>query len=259
MNGNKFMRNVKIYYLNSETFKTDGLLSFSEGREFKSEKRLRQFCLGRFLIKHVLCSDYGVEAPEIGIKNEKPYLVNGDVYFSLSHSKNIVMAAFAPFEVGLDIEYMKGRDFDAIYRYLERKSERPDPDNFYRFWTKYEAEIKLQSEPVSWFCTKLTLGRSCGGVPAGVRQCSVDGDFSGGGRGDDRSFLYAEYNDDGGTSGRCGFSSNSDSGSHHCSYGSRIDKNKAVERPVFGTQDEFMISVCAAEGKDGTPVIREVL
>ena len=151
------MQQVKIYYLNSNSFPSEGLSGFSEGRDFKSEKRMRQFCLGRFLIKHVLSSVYGVESPEIALKNKKPYLVDGDVYFSLSHSKNIVMAAFAPFEVGLDIEFMRGRDFEAIYRYLKRRTddgEKPDTETFYRFWTKYEAEIKLQKEPVSWFCTR---------------------------------------------------------------------------------------------------------
>lgn len=153
------MHRVKIFFLNADTFlsamNTQYLLGFSEGREFKSEKRMKQFCLGRFLLKYVLKKIYKIQEPEIRVKNEKPYLVNGDILFSLSHSKNLIIAAFAPFELGLDVEYMKGRDFESIYRYLKRKSDNPDTDTFYRFWTKYEAEIKLQKEPASWFCTKL--------------------------------------------------------------------------------------------------------
>ena len=131
------------------------LLQYSEGRAFKTEKRMVQFCLGRFLLKHVLEHAYGIKSPKIAVQNRKPYVENGDIKFSLSHSKNIIIAAFAPFELGLDIEYMKGRDFDAICNYLERKTGNQDAETFYRFWTKYEAGIKLQSDPVSWFSTKL--------------------------------------------------------------------------------------------------------
>lgn len=148
------MKNLRIYYVNAEKFSTKDLSVYADGHKFKSEKRLKEYCLGRFLVKYVLSSVYGVNAPEIGVKNRKPYLINGDIYFSLSHSKNIIMCVFAPFDVGLDIEFMKGRDFDSIYRYLERKCEKPDTESFYRFWTKYEAEIKLQKKAISWFCER---------------------------------------------------------------------------------------------------------
>lgn len=153
------MHTVKIFYLNSEEFLIKmgekRLLEYSEGRVFKSEKRMVQLCLGRFLIKHVLENEYGIHSPVISVQNRKPYLENGDIKFSLSHSKNIIIAAFAHYELGLDIEFMKGRDFESICSYLERKTGNPDADTFYRFWTKYEAGIKLQNDPVSWFSTKL--------------------------------------------------------------------------------------------------------
>ena len=85
------MHTVKIFYLNSEEFLIKmgkkRLLEYSEGRVFKSEKRMVQFCLGRFLIKHVLENKYGIHSPVISVQNRKPYLENGDIkYVDLSTS-----------------------------------------------------------------------------------------------------------------------------------------------------------------------------
>lgn len=120
-----------------------------EGREFKCEKRRTEFALGRFLLKYVLEHHYNIEKPKIILKNKKPVLENNELFFSLSHTKNIVLAAFDDVPVGIDIEVMKERNFDMIYRFWKKTQESVDKKTFYKLWTEYEAQVKLQQESES--------------------------------------------------------------------------------------------------------------
>ena len=55
--------------------------------------------------------------------------------------------------LGLDLEYMKDRDFKSL---LERYNINSDSkDIFYQFWTEYEASIKIQAETKQKLCFKL--------------------------------------------------------------------------------------------------------
>lgn len=139
---------MEIYYINSEDFlkthDTDFLRRFSDGREFNSVKRFVQYSIGRYLVKFVAKKIYGITDTEIVIESDKPKFKNGEMFFSISHSGKYVAAAFDKSECGLDIEEMKPRDFKAF-------SDRYDKDfqsaeDFYQFWTAYEAEIKLQQK-----------------------------------------------------------------------------------------------------------------
>lgn len=147
------MNNIEIYFINSENIAKFELNIFSKylkNKEFKSEKRKLQFCLGRFLTEKVLNSK-GIKNVEFLIKNNKPYVENSPVYFSISHSKNIVLVAFANCEVGADIEFMKQRNFKEIFKHFNYNTNDLSKENFYKFWTQHEAKIKLQQEPVSTF------------------------------------------------------------------------------------------------------------
>ncbi len=139
---------MEIYYINTDEFlktrDTDYLLRYAEGREFKSFKRFTQFAMGRFLVKTVAKKLYGLADTEIVIENDKPKFKNGGIFFSISHSGNFVAAAFDTAECGLDIEEMKQRDFEALSARYDREFH--TAEDFYKFWTEYEAEIKLQQK-----------------------------------------------------------------------------------------------------------------
>lgn len=152
---------MEIYFIDTEIFlKTFGeestklLSEFLGDMKFRSEKRRKEYCFGRFLLQYVLRNRYGVENPEIVVEDKKPRLKDLSVHFSLSHSKNIVLAAFDDAPVGVDIEFMKERDFKSVLAYFKIDSKVKNKEDFYRFWTAYEAKIKLQSEPVSFYTTK---------------------------------------------------------------------------------------------------------
>lgn len=148
---------IKVFYFDKNKvinkIPREVLFEYLDGRVFASEKRQIEFCLGRFLIKNVLKNIYDVQNLKIIIKNNKPVLENGGVHFSLSHSKDIVLCAFSYMPVGADVEYMKERDFSELCaRYNLSEISK---DSFYDFWTKYEAQIKLQTTPVSVYTEKI--------------------------------------------------------------------------------------------------------
>ena len=149
------MNNIEIYYINTDNLTEFNLNFFSKylkNKNFKSEKRKIQFCLGRFIAEKVLQTK-GFKNFEILTKNNKPYIKNNPIYFSISHSNNIVLVAFADCEIGADIEFMKQRNFKELYRRLDIDTNDLSIENFYKFWTQYEAKIKLQQEP----CTTHTI------------------------------------------------------------------------------------------------------
>jgi len=97
---------------------------------------------GRFLVEHVSRSVYKIEDTEIQVKNKKPYFVNADLHFSISHSKDFAAVCFDNQPVGFDLEYKKERDFEALLK--RYKVPAKDAKNiFYRFWCEYEAKLKL--------------------------------------------------------------------------------------------------------------------
>ena len=131
---------MKIFYIEFEN--TQGI----------SKKKL-QSKLGRHLTKEVARIFYNIENTEIIVENNKPKFKNADLCFNISHSNNLVAIAFDEMSLGLDIEYMKERDFKALLKRYNIDSN--DKNLFYQFWTEYEASIKIQSETKQKLCFKL--------------------------------------------------------------------------------------------------------
>ena len=114
---------MEIYYLKKEDFlnsvNIESLEKFSDGREYKSREKYLEHLCGLFLVKFVAKNLYGVENTEIILKNHKPYFKNHKLNFSISHSNNIVMAAFNNRNIGLDVEYMYPRDYLCVIHISE--------------------------------------------------------------------------------------------------------------------------------------------
>ncbi|MBA3582053.1 MAG: 4'-phosphopantetheinyl transferase superfamily protein [Gammaproteobacteria bacterium] len=77
----------------------------------------------------------------------KPYLINqfNAWQFNLSHSKDIISCAISQQSIGLDIEYIRQRNYQQFSTYLADSI--PDFDKlnlqeFYQHWTALEAVIK---------------------------------------------------------------------------------------------------------------------
>lgn len=76
----------------------------------------------------------------------KPYVKGGGLWFSLSHTKGAVCAAFSPQgEVGADIEPRSRRISEGLYARVLSESERAQvhsAEDFLRAWVRKEAFLK---------------------------------------------------------------------------------------------------------------------
>lgn len=107
---------------------------------YKSEKRNIESQLGRFFTRYIASNIYKVENTEIAVKDKKPYFMNSDICFSISHSNEVIGVVFSDEEIGLDIEQFKQRDLNRLSDYFKKSFK--TLDEFYQYWTLYEANYK---------------------------------------------------------------------------------------------------------------------
>ena len=145
---------MEIYYININNFKNkhniDILNSYAD-IELKTEKRFYEYTIGRYLVKKVATEFYNIIDTEIitTIKG-KPIFKNANLHFSISHSNEIIIACFDNSNCGIDIEYMKKRNFSKLSNYFNQQFS--TKEDFYKFWTLKEAAYKLGSTANS-FCS----------------------------------------------------------------------------------------------------------
>lgn len=151
---------MEIFYLKkSEFFKSinrESLEYFSDNRKYTSDEKYLEHLSGLFLTKFIAKHFYKISDFKIERRDNKPFFKNGGVFFSISHSKDIVLVAFNNENVGVDVELIRNRsNYKAIMERFGEKIDNPTLEDFYKFWTLYESEIKLNSEKKSWFCSKM--------------------------------------------------------------------------------------------------------
>ena len=89
-------------------------------------------------------------------ERDKPYLADGSLYFSVSHSGDIVAIATDERELGVDVEVIPSTDrlkiADRFYHPTERDyvHSSDDPERaFCRVWTRKESYLKCTGEGIS--------------------------------------------------------------------------------------------------------------
>ena len=150
---------MKIFYLKKSEFlpavDVKTLEFLDDGRNYQSlDKKLEHLC-GLFLIKFIAKNIYNIENLEIEIRNHKPFFKDSNIFFSISHSEDIVLVAIDDCEIGADVEYIQDRNYLPIMKRYGCECENPSLKDFYRFWTKHEAKIKLGKDYISSFSTIL--------------------------------------------------------------------------------------------------------
>lgn len=148
---------MDIFFVNSNIFNNTEIewIIQNFGNDYKSLKRLEEYALSRFVVKSIAENFYKKNNSDIAIKNKKPYFIDNDLHFSISHSNDIILAAFDSENIGADIEFIKNRNFEKIFDYYKLNPAKKDAETFYRFWTEYEAEFKLQEIPQSKLSVRL--------------------------------------------------------------------------------------------------------
>ena len=127
---------MKIFYLN--------LSSYDLPQMSRTERKKLQSQLGRYIVDYVANFYYNVKDREVVEENGKPKFLHCDLCFNISHSNDIVLAAFDSMPLGVDVEFMRERNFRELFAHYGIRAD--GRELFYRFWTNLEAKIKIQAE-----------------------------------------------------------------------------------------------------------------
>lgn len=153
-----YMYYVKTVEKMEETEFNFLLSRISEPRRLNAIKKKRisdqiQAIITELLVKYILQEIYKINTTELKFfkgKYGKPF-VNLPIQFNISHSGNIIIAAFSETsEIGIDIEQVKQIPIEIFkpiflkeeYKYIQNQPEKQRLNIFYKFWTLKESYIK---------------------------------------------------------------------------------------------------------------------
>ena len=138
-------------------------------KSFKFEKGKMQ-SLGVGLLLQLACEEMGLGGADEHVaygENGKPYLADfPNVHFNLSHSGERVMGVISPFEVGCDVEIIKGDRGKLAERFFKPEesawikhfeSLESQSEAFYRLWTLKECYMKVTGRGMSLMPDKFAL------------------------------------------------------------------------------------------------------
>ncbi len=116
----------------------------------KNADAKRRSLQGELLIKELLQKEFNVKNPIIcQDKNGRPYVKNSDIFISIAHSNDLVVAAADFKSVGIDVEKLKPNSLKAANRFClpnEKEYIFKNADlslyRFYEVWTAKEAYFK---------------------------------------------------------------------------------------------------------------------
>lgn len=127
-----------------------------------TDKRKKEFCTARALLRHHLATVHQIPAEEVLINlpgERAPGLtISGtDYYISISHSADAVAVALSlDHKIGVDLEQLKPRkNLQALQRNFVVFSQTGDQlKDFYRCWTQSEAYCKFSGRALLEILTK---------------------------------------------------------------------------------------------------------
>lgn len=142
----------------------------SEEERFRGFRFIRaedqqKFFFSRYVLRTVLSYYFNISPKKIVFsfgQNGKPFILNSDIKFNLSHSGNcILLGVMMNTEIGVDVEIMgKKHDFLALAKRFftasefnairQSCSENERMAAFYRCWTRKEAFVKATGSGLSF-------------------------------------------------------------------------------------------------------------
>jgi 4'-phosphopantetheinyl transferase len=109
------------------------------------------------------------------LRGGKPFFKHSEIHFSLSHTADKILAAFARFAIGVDVEMstrkvsfeaVARRYFDPLeYAFLATCSEADMQSMFFRMWVRKEAAVKLTGEGLALGLRKVRVDPTQEGWP----------------------------------------------------------------------------------------------
>lgn len=107
------------------------------------------------LLTKVLQENYIANKEIIYNAYGKPYLKNNELYFNISHDKNITVLVTSDKEIGVDLEYLTYRPsvvkkyFNLKEQNIIKKSRRTEYD-FTKIWVMKEAYVKMKGMGITY-------------------------------------------------------------------------------------------------------------
>ena len=137
----------------------------------KSASAIRLALASKIVLKRFYAANFNGDSSEIFdqiVKHQsnKPYILNSDIHFNISHSKDLVVIAWGHMPLGIDIERNRECNYKVaskVFSPCEQNMVIEDPTLFTKIWTLKESYIKaaskeIQPKPLE-FCVCEHLGR----------------------------------------------------------------------------------------------------
>ena len=139
-------------YSNAFALMSDLRKAEVERMRFEGDKK--RSVLGEWLARKAVSALCGLSEKDIlfaKTENGKPYCLNAETFFSISHCKDMAVCVAHNGEIGIDVELIRDIDYritrfacvDADLDYLNSaESEEEKQLRFFRIWTAKEAYVK---------------------------------------------------------------------------------------------------------------------
>lgn len=164
----------------SEYEKTYALLSAEEQERIDRKKKAadKKCSLAAFfLLNRMLKEYYGIDKVDISrTQTGKPYLLDSNIYFSISHSGEYVAVATNESEIGIDVERVRECRADVKQRICtetELSYIGSDDIKFLTVWTIKEAAVKMTGIGVKGL-RKIELDFSGGNIFVNLAGAKVE-------------------------------------------------------------------------------------
>ena len=152
------MTHTSIFFITNEdvarVFNINNPYVCNHVNEIKNSLYKTQSQAGYLLLSKMLSHYYGLDINGVTIAENnfgKPYLVNSEIKFSISHSSDAVVCSISDFDVGVDVEKIADIREKILNRWFSQSEQRmvKSPTDFYTLWTLKESFAKLNGKGLS--------------------------------------------------------------------------------------------------------------
>ncbi len=122
----------------------------TETHALPSDIKKRQKIAADMLCRQMIADKCGISSENIAFgktESGKPYAINADIYFSISHSSDMVVCAISEKEIGIDIEKIRKIRFRTAEKFATESEIayiRNVENRFFEIWTLKEAFFKCK-------------------------------------------------------------------------------------------------------------------
>lgn len=125
---------------------------------FRNELKTRQSVIGELLLSNLLDKYYNLDYNDLEFKfnkDNKPFIVNNNIFYNISHSSNYVITVVSDKEIGIDIEKIRETNIKSINYFASSKEKEYillEHNNLFKrlfeIYTLKEAYIKMVGKSV---------------------------------------------------------------------------------------------------------------